>query len=330
MLRLTQVELRRLFARRMIKFGVAGLLLITGLLMFATWLEARPASEAEQRAAQQQYELAHREWVNNHVANEAQCKKDWANQPDPKPKVEDICAYPEPTLAEFGRPQQVYAEVMPEQLLGLSYLLLFAAFVLGASFVAAEFSTGAIGNWLTFEPRRLRVYGSKLLAAAIGLVPVATVVLALALLGSYLIINQLGNTATTTGKVWGDLVATAGRAVLLTAAGAALGGVVGLLLRHTAAALGVAMGYLVLVEAIFGNLLVKVQPWLIKLNFDAFVRHDTTYYVNQCSSSSDGGYMCNTIEKTLSFEHGAWYLSILAVALVLLGAAVFHRRDVNS
>ena len=144
------------------------------------------------------------------------------------------------------------------------------------------------------------------------------------------IIDQLGNTATTTGKVWGDLVATAGRAVLMTALGAALGGVVGLLLRHTAAALGVAMGYLVLVEAIFGNLLVKAQPWLIKLNFDAFVRHDTTYYVNQCSSSSDGGYRCDTIEKTLTFEHGAWYLGILAVALILLGGAVFHRRDVNS
>jgi ABC-2 type transport system permease protein len=329
MLRLTKVELRRLFARRMIKVGVAGLFLITALLMFATWMEARPASESEQRAAQQQYEFAHREWVSNHVANEAQCKAEWAKQPDPKPKVDDICAYPEPKLEEFGRPQQVYAEVMPQQLLGLSYLLLFAAFVLGASFLAAEFSTGAIGNWLTFEPRRLRVYGSKLLAAAIGLLPVAVVVFTVAMLGSYLIIDQLGNTATTTGKVWGDLVATAGRAVVLTALGAALGGVAGLLLRHTAAALGVAMGYLVLVEAIFGNLLIKVQPWLIKLNFDAFVRHDTTYYVDQCASSSDGGYLCNTIEKTLTFEHGAWYLGILAVVLLLLGGAVFHRRDVS-
>jgi ABC-2 type transport system permease protein len=330
MLRLTKVELRRLVARRMIKVGVAGLLLITALLMFATWLEARPASEPEQRAAQQQYQIAHKQWVDNHVATMAQCESDWAKQPDPKPKVEDLCNYPEPRLEDFGRPQQVYASVMPEQLLGMSYLLLFAAFVLGASFLAAEFSTGAIGNWLTFEPRRLRVYGSKLLAASSGLVPVAVVVLGLLMIGTYLILGQLGNTATTTGKVWGDLIATAGRSVLLTALGAALGGVVGLLLRHSAAAIGVAMGYLVLVEAIFGNLLNKVQPWLIKLNFDAFVRHDTAYYVNRCSSSSDGGYLCDTIEKTLTFEHGAWYLGILAVVLVLFGAGVFHRRDINS
>ena len=40
--------------------------------------------------------------------------------------------------------------------------------------------------------------------------------------------------------------------------------------------------------------------------------------------------MRNSIEKTLSFEHGAWYLGILTVVLVLLGGAVFYRRDVNS
>jgi ABC-2 type transport system permease protein len=202
--------------------------------------------------------------------------------------------------------------------------------VIGASFVGAEFSTGAIGNWLTFEPRRLRVYGCKVLAAAIGLAPVAAVVLGIVVLGTYLIVAHLGDTSGTTGKVWADLTATGGRAVLLIALGAALGGVVGLLLRHTAAALGVAMGYLVLIEGVFAGFLNQAQPWLVKLNFDAFVRHDTTYYVNQCSTGSDGSYLCNSIEKTLSFEHSAWYLGILAVVLIVVGGAVFHRRDVNS
>ena len=96
---------------------------------------------------------------------------------------------------------------------------------------------------------------------------------------------------------------------------------VGLLLRHTAAAIGVAMGYLVLIEGVFARLPERAQPWLVKLNFDAFVRHDTTYYVNECSTGQDGSYSCTSIEKTLSFEHGAWYLGILAVVLVLLGGA---------
>ncbi|MFG1814411.1 ABC transporter permease subunit [Kribbella sp. NPDC049174] len=330
MIRLTKVELRRLTARRLTVIGVLGVLVITALLLLATWFEARPQSEAEQRSSQAQYEAAHRYWEEHADEDRVRCTEDWQKQPDPKPSLEELCSYPEPTVDQFGKPRMVFAEAMPELLLGTSYLLVFAAFLIGASFVGAEFSTGAIGNWLTFEPRRLRVYGSKLLAAAIGLAPVAAVVLAIVLFGTYLIVDQLGDTSGTTGKVWGDLVATGGRAVLLIAMGAALGGVVGLLLRHTAAAIGVAMGYLVLIEGVFAGFLNKAQPWLVKLNFDAFVRHDTTYYLNECSTGGDGSYMCNSIEKTLSFEHGAWYLGILTVVLVLLGGAVFYRRDVSS
>jgi ABC-2 type transport system permease protein len=330
MIRLTRVEIRRLTARRLTVIGVIGVLAITALLLLATWFEARPLSEEEQRSSQAQFESAHQYWVEHADEDRVRCQEDWQKQPDPKPTLEEMCSYPEPTIDQFGKPRMVFAEAMPELLLGSSYLLVFAAFLIGASFVGAEFSTGAIGNWLTFEPRRLRVYGSKLLAAAIGLVPVAVAVLAILLLGTYLIVAQLGDTSSTTGKVWGDLTAMGGRALLLIAVGASLGGVVGLLLRHTAAAIGVAMGYLVLVEGVFAGFLNKAQPWLVKLNFDAFVRHDTTYYLNECSTGDDGNYMCTSIEKTLSFEHGAWYLGILAVVLVLVGGAVFYRRDVNS
>lgn len=329
MIRLTGVELRRLTARRLTVIGVAGLLLITGCLLFAIWLDARPPSLVDRQSAQKQYEFAHKDWVDNAATDKQVCAADWQKQPDPKPTLEDMCSYPEPKLEEFGKPQTVFSGVMPDLLLGSSYLLVFSAFLIGASFVGAEFSTGAIGNWLTFEPRRLRVYGSKLLAAAIGFVPVGAVVLGVLTLGTYLIVNQLGDTATT-GKVWGDLTATGGRAVLMTALGAALGGVTGLLLRHTAAAIGVVMGYLVLIEGVFGSFLNQAQPWLIKLNFDAFVQHGATYYVNRCTTGEDGGYSCQGIAKTLSFEHGAWYLGLLTAALVLLGAGVFHRRDVNS
>jgi ABC-2 type transport system permease protein len=329
MIRLTGVELRRLTARRLTVIGVVGLLLITGCLLFAVWLDARPTSLIDRQSAQRQYEFAHQDWVDNAATNKQVCEADWHKQPDPKPKIEDACAYPEPTLDDFGKPRTVFADVMPDLLHGLSYLLVFVAFLIGASFVGAEFSTGAIGNWLTFEPRRLRVYSSKILAAAAGVVPIAAVVLGVLTVGTYLIVAAIGDPATT-GKVWGDLTAMGGRAVLMTALGAALGGVTGLLVRHTAAAIGIVMGYLILIEGVFGSFLGQAQPWLVKLNFDAFVWHGTTYYLNRCTTGADGSYNCQSIEKTLSFEHGAWYLGLVATALMLLGAGVFHRRDVNS
>jgi ABC-2 type transport system permease protein len=329
MIRLSGVELRRLFARRLTLIGIAGVLLITAFVLVATWNTARPESEEQRRQAQAQYEIAAKDWELHGAEYTKRCMEDYATLPDPKDPVEVYCQTSGPSVEQFLKPKSVFAEVMPEQLLGASYLLVFAAFLIGASFVGAEFSSGSIGNWLTFEPRRMRVYGSKLLAAAIGMVPVAAVVYAILLAGTFLIIDQLGITAGTTGKVWGDLTAQAGRGVLVVAVGAALGGVVGLLLRHTAAAIGVAMGYIVLVEGVFGGVLTKVQPWLVKLNFDAWIQHDATYYVDNCAPTSDGGYGCSTIAKTLTFEHGAWYLAIVTVVLVALGAFVFARRDIS-
>ncbi|ADB30167.1 hypothetical protein Kfla_1063 [Kribbella flavida DSM 17836] len=329
MIRLTGVELRRLVARRLVMLGVGAVLAVTVLMLAATWWNARPLSAADQERNRVQFEQAHKDWVANHEKYEKDCRDNYASMPDPKPTVDEMCNNPEPALEQWGKPQTVFTEVMPELLLGSSYLLAFAAFLIGASFVGAEFSSGSIGNWLTFEPRRLRVYGSKLLGVAIGMVPVAVATLALLLVGTYLIVADLGSTAGTTGEVWGNLAETSVRAGLLTAVAGALGGVLGLLLRHTAAAIGLVMGYAVLVEGVFGSILQSAQPWLARVNFDAWVMHGTTYYVQSCKSTPEGYYNCESVEKALSFEHGAWYLGIVAVVLITLGGLVFRRRDVN-
>ncbi|TWD81622.1 ABC-2 type transport system permease protein [Kribbella amoyensis] len=329
MIGLAKVELRRLYARRLTLIGIAGVVVIVGLLLFATWRSARPLSDAELRTAQAQFEMAHKDWVSNAAANKAQCETDYANAPDPKPAIEEFCSFPEPKPADFGRPRFTFAETMPELLHGSSYLLAAAAFLIGASFVGAEFSSGSLGNWLTFEPRRTRVYGSKLLGMVTGMAPFLVAVLAVLIGGTVLIVETVGNGTATSADQWNDLLATAVRSAALAAVAGALGCVLGVLLRHTAAAIGVAMGYVVLVEGVFGGFLTKAQPWLLRLNIDAWVQHDTRYWVDNCQTGSDGMYTCTSIEKTLSFEHGAWYLGVLAVVLVLLGGVVFARRDVN-
>lgn len=329
MIRLTRVELRRLYSRRLTLIGIAAVVAIVGLMLFATWRDARPLSEAELHQARTQYEQAHADWERHAAQNKAQCERDYATVPDPKPALTEYCAFPEPRLEDFGRPRFTFAETMPELLHGSSYLLAFAAFLIGASFLGAEFSSGSLGNWLTFEPRRLRVYGSKLLGMLTGMVPVVAGVLALLIGGTVLIVETVGNGTATTNEQWGDLLMTAVRSAALAAVAGAMGAVIGLLLRHTAAAIGLAMGYLVLVEGVFGGFLTKVQPWLIRLNIDAWIEHGTVYWVENCQLGTDGVYTCTSVEKTVSFEHSAWYLGILAVALVILGAAVFRRRDVT-
>ena len=102
----------------------------------------------------------------------------------------------------------------------------------------------------------------------------------------------------------------------------------GILLRHTAAVLGVALGWAIAGEGVLGNNIRSAQPWLLSTNLTGWLQHGTSYLVDRCSSS-EGGYSCETVQQPLSFAHSATYLAVLVVALVLVTALVFRRRDVR-
>jgi ABC-2 type transport system permease protein len=325
--RLTKVELRRLFSRRLTRIGIAGAVVMIGVMLFAVFMGSRPLPAEQLASMRADYDRM----AQSLPAEVERCKAEEKAQQGTDPSFSMSCEQMVlPPWEEWTKPETVFRETMPDVLLNGSYLLVFIAFLLGAGFIGAEYSSGSIGSWLTFEPRRLRVYGSKLLAASTGLIPVAAVFTTLLLLGSWVIIGHNGTTAGTTGEVWGDLAETAVRVVALTAVAAALGVVVGLLFRHTAAALGLAMAYLVLVEAVLGGVLTKVQPWLLRLNFESWVSHGATYVVEECTGDQAGaGYSCSLVEKQVSFGHGTLYLAVVTLVLVVAGALVFRRRDVT-
>jgi ABC-2 type transport system permease protein len=322
--RLVKVELRRFFSRRLAMVAALAAVVISGLILFAAWNEAKPLPEAERQAAARNYQQAHDEWLRSDGPKQlADCKANEAQNPAPG---ESPCEYMEPRPEFFGKPDAVFAEIAPDILTGLSYLLAFIAFLVGAGFIGAEYSTGSLGNWLTFEPRRLRVYGSKLVAAGVGTVPLAAALLAVVTGGLWLIVDQLGTTA---GTHWSVILGILGRSLALAVAAGVLGVVVASLLRHTAAAIGLAFGYLVIVEGIFGSALNNARPWLVKLNMDAWLTHGTTYYQERCASVPEGGYQCSQVEKWLPFTHSAIYLGVIAAVLLVLSTVVFRRRDIT-
>src|SRR5260221_5755802 len=60
---------------------------------------------------------------------------------------------------------------------GTGVAMILAAFVIGASFIGAEFAAGSLASQLVFEPRRARVVVVKAVAVAIGLAFLAVLVL---------------------------------------------------------------------------------------------------------------------------------------------------------
>jgi ABC-2 type transport system permease protein len=329
MIRLTKVELRRLFSRRLTTIALLGALAVTGLMLFGAFTEAKPLSGPELTSQRAQFDQAQKDWAANGAQQVADCKTQQAEAQKTDPNAVFGCDQMEPNLANWGKPVAKFTQMMPNVLLAGSYLLAFVSFLVGAGFVAAEFSSGSMANWLTFEPRRMRVYVSKLGAAGLGLIPVTVALLGLLTAGTWLIVSNLASTAGTTTKVWGDLALTGGRGVALAVAAAVAGAAMGVLLRHTAAVLGIAVGYLVLVEGVFGQALQGARPWLLQLNFNAWLQHGATYFIQTCKTDAQGNYNCQGVEKVLSFGHGSAYLGVLVVVVVGLAALVFRRRDVS-
>ena len=329
MMRLTKVELRRLFSRRLTTVALLGALIVTGVMLFGTYLEAKPISGAELASQKSQFDQAQKEWETNGEQMVQDCLTQQAEMQKTDPNANYGCTQMEPKWANWGKPQATFPLVMPGVLLAGSYLLIFIGFLVGASFVAAEFSSGSMANWLTFEPRRMPVFASKLAAAGLGLVPATLAVLGLLTAGSWVIVGNFGSTAGTTAKVWGDLGEMGLRSLVLALAATVTGAAIGVLLRRTVAVLGIAIGYLVLVEGVFGQNLQNARPWLLQLNVDGWLQHGTSYFIERCTTDAQGNFSCQGVEQLLSFGHSSAYLAVLVGFAVVLAALVFRRRDVS-
>jgi ABC-2 type transport system permease protein len=321
-LRLVGAELTRLRSRRLTPAAALLVLLAVGLFQIAVNDEVSPPSAADVTQQRQYYEQAHQEWEQGHAAQEKDCQDSGQSQQD--------CVWPEPTPADYSLTASAFADVAPTAVQLSAYVALLAAFLVGASFIGAEYSTGSLANWLTFVPQRLRVYGSKLvavvLASAVGGAGASFVMLGLVALLTHLHGGGL------TGL--GAVAATAGRAVPVAVLAGVAGFTLALLTRYTVAALGVALGYLV-ASAVIGTLasnadgpLGWLPPWLPENNVAAFLEHGTTYtqYVLTVTASGTSG---DSVEKHLSFGHSAVYWLVLLVVAVVSGALVFRRRDVT-
>jgi len=329
MMRLTRVELRRLFSRRLTSVALLGALAMTGLLLFGSFQEAQPLSAPEMAAQKAQFDQQHQDWVTNGDQQKKDCLTAQAEAQKADPKAQFPCDQMEPKWETWGKQPAKFQQMMPNILLGGSYFLAFVGFVVGAAFMAGEFSSGSMANWLTFEPRRTRVFASKMAAAGLGLVPVTVAILGLLTVGVWLIVGHFSSTAGTTTKVWSDLGAMGARAVALALAATLAGAAIGVLVRRTAAVLGIAFGYLVLVEGVLGQQLKGAQTWLLQLNVNGWLQHGTRYFTDKCTTDGQGNYSCQGVENVLSFGHSSAYLGVLIVFVVGLAALVFRRRDVS-
>lgn len=316
-MRLFRVEVQRYFSRRLTKLTALVVLALVGLMLLGVQQDAYNSLPSRRDQIAQGY-------IRQCQAQQQEAR---ANDPGADFHCEDVHG------ETAGASITSFAVAAMDRSATLALLFGAAGFFVGAAFFAGEFATGSMGTWLTFEPRRRRVYASKVIAAALGSVLVTAVWMAALLVGIYLILRLNGLPTDLTNDEGTDLAWTVVR-ILVVCAGAAVGGaVLGTLLRHTAAALGVMLGYGILVEAVLATLITSLlpepQPWLVYSNFQAFVQNGWSYLFNPCAGTGGGGNSCESVQHTISLGHSSIYLAVLVGVALLLGAWVFQRRDVT-
>jgi len=150
---------------------------------------------------------------------------------------------------------------------GVSFIFLLMALLGGASFLGAEYKAGTITSQLTWEPRRVRVIGAKLAAAAV-VAALLFVVLEVALAGA------LSPAAIVRGTGFDDapddfyrtLAGFLLRGAVITGGCAVLGAAIATVGKNTTAALGVVLGYIVIVEQILRGLRPGWNAWYLAEN----------------------------------------------------------------
>ena len=216
-----------------------------------------------------------------------------------------------------------------DMLITLAALLAMGAYVIGASFVGAEWNSGGMMNLLLWRPQRLRVLSAKLIALLVA-VAALTVVVSAAWTGVFTVVANLrGTTARMTSGAWQSFALMETRGLVLVLVAAAIGFGLASLGRHTAVALGAVVAVIVLFQIGLGTVLqlakVKfVEAYLIPVWGVAWMDKSVKLEnYNACDFSATAG--CQPETMTITWQMAGGVLAVLLVLVV--GAAMWTMRS---
>ena len=203
---------------------------------------------------------------------------------------------------------------LPDILRGTSFILFVMGLVIGGSSVGADWQHGTMASLLTWEPRRIRVLLTRAVVVLL-FVLVLTVVLQVAF---SLMLAAAASLRGDMGGTDGAWLREVAGLTLRVGAAAALGAHIGMTLamigRNTTAALGVAFGYLAVVESLLRGLLPKISSGLLSTNTAVFIDGNT--------GTSENGSLITVGRASLT-------LAIYAGVLLAVALALFRTRDVT-
>lgn len=323
--RLLNTELRRFGARRFTRVLLG--LSVVGYLaaMIFLWATHAQPSEADYAQATAQRDQS--------IASMQQYYDDCIAAPDGSA---ENCGYV-PSAAEFPVDQYLANDPFdPRQVqiyaLAVGVAVALAGFMLGATFIGAEWSSKNLVAWLFYEPRRLRLLGAKILVLCGVLVVLAFIAQAVWLGSAQLLMAYRGVGVSSLGEdaaqFWPDTLAVQLRAALLILPGCLLGFGLANLIRNTAAALGIAFAYFIVLENVAAAISPGLQPYQFGTAIAAWVSDGGIDVYGRAVFDPSQGYVTPEVIH-VSNLHGGVTLLVYALVVLVVSVQVFRRRDIT-
>ena len=190
----------------------------------------------------------------------------------------------------------------------------FLAFVAGVLLVTGDAASGATRAVLTVEPRRGRVYWTKVAAAGLAVLPGVAAAYALLALGMYAVHARAGVLGDPGSDLALELTWSGVRVLALAACAAAGGAALGVLLRRWWVAVLLVVGWFLIEETALSTAF-RLRDWLMFANAAGWVRGTRSVPPGE-------GILA------VPLVHSGLVLLGLTAVLTVFGWVVFRRRDV--
>lgn len=334
---LVRAERRRLFKRRFTRYMLLiGVLILAAVAVgvYATHQKPGAAASAE---AQQRADAMYQQILADAERERAECvrakESNSAGAEMYPPDCEMIQPPPREIVEGWTAPPSFdFRQTFPIMITVFTAILVLVSFVIGSSYIGAEWNSGAMMNLLLWRPRRLQVLLTKLGVLLASLTGVFVALGAVWTAAFWAIATYRGTTAEMTPGVWESFALMGGRGLALVLAAGAVGFAVASIGRHTAMALGAAIGLVVVGQFGLGIALGIAQApfleaWLFPTYVAAWMFQETT--VEDFRSCEFAMGECRPAVLEITWQHSALLFGSVTVLALVAAAWSLRRRDIT-
>ena len=197
------------------------------------------------------------------------------------------------------------------------------AIVLGALIAGSEYSWGTVKTTLTQGPGRITTWFGRVVAFEVWMGILTAILFVVGAASSVVVASFQGHTIAWPAVV--DIAKGFGAIWLVFAVNGAIGLALGVLIRHSAAALGVGLIYVLAVEVLLVRFVDSLNNGAYQWVGNLFVNQNATALTQSFHSAAFGP----SVAPSIGAEQAVLVLFAYFAGLVIIAAALIRQRDVT-